>query len=81
MSTLVNKLYEDAMRLPDDERAALATWLMDSLDQGVDEEAQAAWDNEIQRRVAELEAGTAKTVPWSVVRRTILGLPDEQPKA
>jgi hypothetical protein len=33
---------------------------------------QAAWEKEINRRVAELDAGSAKTVPWTEVRRRLL---------
>ncbi len=34
------------------------------------------WSREIQRRVAELDAGTAETVPWSRIRDEALGRVD-----
>ena len=44
---LSQELLNDAMRLPDEQRAALAAALIESLDQGVDEDAEAAWSVEI----------------------------------
>jgi len=32
-----------------------------------------AWDKEIARRIADLDKGKVKTVPWSVARRQIVG--------
>jgi len=67
------KILEEALRLPIEARAALAGYLIESLDDSVDEDAEAAWSQEIARRVEELDKGTVKTVPWSVARRQILG--------
>lgn len=33
-----------------------------------DASVEAAWAAEIQRRIVELNAGVAKTIPWNVVR-------------
>jgi len=42
----------------------------------VDEGVLAAWDDEIKRRISELDSGKAKTVPWSEVRnRNLAKLP------
>ncbi len=46
--------------------------LLDSLDQGVDDDADAAWEAEIARRLDDLEAGRAEIVPWAEVRRRLL---------
>lgn len=67
------KILEDALRLPPEARAALAGRLLDSLDEPVDEDAEAEWGKEIVRRIDELNKGLVKTVPWSVARRQILG--------
>ena len=67
------KVLEEALRLPAEARAALAGYLIESLDESVDEDAEAAWGQEIARRVDALDRGTVKTVPWSVARRQILG--------
>jgi putative addiction module component (TIGR02574 family) len=67
------KVLEEALRLPVAARAALAGHLIESLDESVDEDAELAWDKEIARRIADLDKGKIKTVPWSVARRQILG--------
>ena len=64
-------LLVEALRLKDEERAALAGELIDSLDTEVDLDAEAAWAAEIRSRVSEIEAGRAKTIPWSEARRRI----------
>lgn len=67
------KLLESALHLPADARAALAGSLIESLDESVDEDAEAAWADEIARRMSDLDSGKAKTVPWSKARQMILG--------
>ena len=67
-----SKLLEKALKLPVAARAALAGSLIKSLDETVDEDAEAAWAEEIARRVRDLDSGRAKTIPWSKARRMIL---------
>ena len=67
------KVVEEALRLPAAARAALAGRLIESLDDFVDEDAEAAWNKEIARRIGDLDEGKVTTVPWSVARRQILG--------
>lgn len=59
------------MKLPPEARAALAGSLLESLDTEVDADAESAWAIEIERRLREIEAGTASTVSWDEVRRRI----------
>jgi len=68
-----SELLEKALKLPVEARAALAGSLIESLDETIDEDAEAAWADEIGRRIRELDSGKAKTVPWSKARRMILG--------
>jgi len=79
MNAAAKKLFEDALCLPDGERAELAASLIASLDQGADEDAQAAWDTETTRRVSELDQGSVRPVPWAEARRIIAGGSDEAP--
>jgi putative addiction module component (TIGR02574 family) len=74
---LSQELLNNAMRLPDEQRAALAAALIESLDDDVDAGAEAAWSAEIARRLQEVESGTAKTIPWPQARQMIAA--DEQP--
>ena len=63
MPTLVEELSARAKTLPREDRARLAEELLESLEQSPDSEVEASWDREIKRRVAEVEAGTAKLIP------------------
>ena len=68
MTTEVSKLLEKALSLTVEEQEALADSLISNLGGKVEEGVLAAWDDEIKRRVAELDSGKAKTVPWTEVR-------------
>jgi putative addiction module component (TIGR02574 family) len=65
------EILKDALALPIEERAALAGSLLESLDTEVNEDAEAVWATEVNRRVAELDSGAVKTVPWAEVRRRL----------
>jgi putative addiction module component (TIGR02574 family) len=73
MSTATD-LLNLALTLPRKERASLARELIASLDEPFDDpaEVEAAWKAEIERRVAEIEDGTAVTVSWPEAREQIL---------
>ena len=64
-------LLQKALSLSEEERADLACSLMESLDAAVDEGAESAWNEEISRRVTELDSGKVRTVPWDEVRHRI----------
>ena len=69
MSPEIEELLKKAMSLPPEARADLASSLIDSLDQTLDDDVEAAWQQEIAHRVEELESGKVKTIPWTEVRR------------
>lgn len=71
MTKATEAVLADALRLDPKSRAELATELLASLDGPGDPDAEAAWAAEIERRVAAIEAGTAKLEPWERVRRRI----------
>ena len=77
MSPEVSDLLKRALALSADERAALANTLLDSLE-GTDETVQEAWDNEVARRIADLKAGKAVTVPWEELHRELLALVNDR---
>lgn len=64
-------LLADALRLDDDARAELAAELLASLDGPADPDAESAWDAEIERRIAAIEAGAIQLEPWEQVKRRI----------
>jgi putative addiction module component (TIGR02574 family) len=65
------EILKEALALPIEARAALAGSLLDSLDTDVDEDAEAAWATKVNRRVAELNSGAVKTIPWADIRRRL----------
>jgi len=77
MSPEVTDLLKRALALSADERAALANTLLDSLETG-DEPIQEAWDKEVARRMEDLKAGKAVTVPWEQLHRELLAIVNER---
>jgi putative addiction module component (TIGR02574 family) len=66
MATHFEQIEALALALPIKERGELAHRLIVSLDgeaQGTPEEIAKAWDEEIARRVADMEAGRTKWIP------------------
>jgi putative addiction module component (TIGR02574 family) len=76
MSPEVSDLLRRALALPVDERAALANTLLDSLET-TDVSVEEAWDNEVARRMEDLKAGKAVTVPWEQLHRELLAIVNE----
>jgi len=79
MNPEISDLLKRALALPVDERAALANTLLDTLD-GTTESASVheAWDAEVARRIEDLKAGKAVTVPWEELHSELLAT---EPKA
>jgi putative addiction module component (TIGR02574 family) len=77
MSPEVSDLLKKALELPVEERAALANTLLDSLGTG-DQSVQQAWDVEVARRMEDLKAGKAVTVPWEQLHRELLAMVNER---
>lgn len=77
MSPEVTDLLKQALALSADERAALANTLLDSLETR-DESVQEAWDKEVARRMEDLKAGKAVTVPWEQLHRELLAIVNER---
>jgi putative addiction module component (TIGR02574 family) len=63
MSANVQELKNELKLLPPKQRAELAHFLIESLDQESDPDAEAAWDKELERRVHEIKSGQAQGIP------------------
>jgi len=72
MEREVSEILEKALTLPTEARAALANSLLDSLDESVDLTTEEEWNEEIARRLQEIDSGKVKPVPWQEARRQIL---------
>jgi putative addiction module component (TIGR02574 family) len=60
MSRSATEVLEEALALPEDQRAQVAEKLVASLDGEVDPAADAEWGAEIERRLARIDAGQSK---------------------
>jgi putative addiction module component (TIGR02574 family) len=67
----IKDLLGTALGFPPAERAHLAHELIASLEEVQEPDAEAAWLAEIERRLQEVDAGTAKLEDWDVVRSRI----------
>ena len=72
MSRTFTDVWKEAAELSDEDRAALAGLLIESLEGEPDPDVEAAWAAEIEKRVAELNAGTVESIPWEQVRQRLL---------
>jgi putative addiction module component (TIGR02574 family) len=59
MTATAERLKEDLVRLSPPERAELAQFLLDSLDDGSDPDAESAWEAELTQREQEIRTGQA----------------------
>src|SRR6516225_8035714 len=73
MTQEASELLKKALALSTDERAQLVDSLLESLDERHEDPAavEAAWNDEIARRIGELDSSKAKTIPWEEVRQRI----------
>lgn len=73
MTSEVENVLLAALRLPAEARAVVVAELIESLDESeqVVEDVEAAWGEEIRRRLADVDAGLVTPVPWPEARRRI----------
>ena len=62
-----------ALRLPAEARAAVAAELIQSLDEPEQaaDDVEAAWAEELQQRLTDVDAGVVTPISWSEARRRI----------
>jgi len=56
------RLEEEVLHLPRENRSQLATRILESLDEDEDE-LNSAWRDELQRRIENIDAGKAQLIP------------------
>jgi putative addiction module component (TIGR02574 family) len=64
-------LLEEALKLTAYERAEVAEQLIASLDEVPDTDVEQAWQEEVQRRLGQIERGEVKTIPWEEVQKRL----------
>ena len=67
MSSKLAEITQEALRLPDDEQLRLARTLLEKSEATGDADADAAWEDEIERRIKSIDAGLAKSRPFAEV--------------
>lgn len=72
MSRTFTDVWKEAADLSEHDRATLAGLLIESLEGEPDRDVEAAWAAEIEKRVAELDAGSVETIPWEQVRQRLI---------
>lgn len=75
MAIFRDDIFRKALALAPSDRAELVSLLIDSLDEGVEQGAEAAWLAEIDRRAQELESGAVRSIPWELVRERLARAP------
>lgn len=68
MSRTTQRVLDEALRLDLSDRAELAAELLASLDGGPDQDAEAAWAAEIERRADRARSGADAGRPWAEIR-------------
>ena len=74
MNARVDRILNEALGLPADERSALTVALLDSLEGSDDSSITKAWRQEISARQAALRAGTVKAVSWGEAKARLSAL-------
>ncbi len=76
MAASAKKLFESALSLDDQGRAELVGLLLGGLEVDADNGAEAAWIDEVSRRVAELDSGVVQAITWAKVRSEVFKVSD-----
>ena len=66
-----DKLRDEVLALPAEDRAEIAHALLESLHEEADPDAETAWIAELDRRAQAVADGTAKLVDWEDARERI----------
>ncbi|MBN1655080.1 MAG: addiction module protein [Deltaproteobacteria bacterium] len=75
MTSRARQILEEALTLPEEERLFLVEALKESFEPvEPQEEVDAAWRDEINRRLKSIEDGTAVLHEWQDVKRELLDL-------
>jgi putative addiction module component (TIGR02574 family) len=65
------RLLSEVLALPIPERAKLAHRLLESLEAVPDEDIDAVWLTELEKRAQDVQTGTVTPIPWETARGNI----------
>lgn len=66
------RLLSEVLALPVAERAKLAHHLLESLEPAADDELDAVWLAELQKRAEDVRSGAVEPIPWQAARDNIM---------
>jgi putative addiction module component (TIGR02574 family) len=72
MNRSAQEILEDARLLPPGEMNWLIETLLQEGDDGSEAEIEAAWDDEIKRRLDEIDSGAVELIPGEQVRSEMI---------
>ena len=64
----VESIIDQALQQPEKERARIAERLISSLHHAADANVELAWQEEVARRLKEIDSGAVQCIPWEDVR-------------
>lgn len=64
----VESIIDQALQQPEKERARIAERLISSLEHTADIDVELAWQEEVGRRLKEIDSGTIQCIPWEDIR-------------
>ena len=79
MSPQAREILDAATALPEEDREAIVELLTLTLTNQLDAEGDLAWQEELARRIREVEEGKAELIPWEEVRDRVLKRPRVTP--
>jgi putative addiction module component (TIGR02574 family) len=69
----IETIIKEALEKSDEERAKIAEILISSLEEETDLDYEREWQEEIDKRLKELDSGSAKTLLWDDVYKKLYG--------
>ena len=64
----IQKMLDQTLSMPASDRAAIAERLIASLDATTEQNVEEAWQQEVQRRLTEIENSVVECIPWEEVK-------------
>ena len=74
MIAITNRLLDDALSLPVEERIQLVEGLLHSLNSPRSAEVEREWQEEVEKRLTQMDNGEVEGIPYEVVKDRICEL-------
>lgn len=71
MNDHLKNVLENVLKMPYEQRAFIAGRLIDSLDEDMDADVELAWQQEIQKRIADAGRSKASFISWEDAKKRL----------